>query len=137
MGAEFILYTLPSCEMTTQRAAALEQCLAAVPEEDLAELASEYGDTDEARQRIREAIGFVSSARGRRDVSEFYVPGMPYRLQATGGLSWGDFPTDAAGEFALIGGCRQLFAQVAEWARCDLEASFTLCSHNALPGGLV
>jgi len=123
MGAEFILYALPACEMTAQRADILKQQLAAMPDEDLAEIACEYGDTDDARMRVRQAIDFLPVAGGQRDVADFYLGGMPYPLLVSGGLSWGDFPTDAACEFSLISGCSQLYAQLAEWARQDTASS--------------
>ena len=122
MGADFILYAVPACEITAQRHEILKQRLDTLADEELAELVCEYGDTDEARQRVRQAIDFLVGAAGRRDVADFCLPGMPYALLTTGGLSWGDFPTDAACEFAMISSCGRLHAQLEEWARHDLES---------------
>jgi len=132
MGAEFILYALPACEMTAQRAEVLKQQLAALPDEDLAEIACDYGETDDARDRVRQAIDFLLVAGGQRDVSDFYLGGMPYPLLVTGGLSWGDFPTDAACEFSLISGCSRLYVQLEEWARQDMASAPANASDSTL-----
>jgi hypothetical protein len=41
---------------------------------------------------------------------------MPYAAHFTGGMSWGDTPTDSSDRFALFEACAALYDQLREWA---------------------
>jgi hypothetical protein len=122
MSSEFILYTLPACEITSPRIGILKQHLGALADELIADIASDEGDADYSRERIEQAIDWLTEINDRRDVAEYYVAGMPYVIWTTGGYSWGDFPTDAACEFTMLADCPSLLALLEQWAKQDLDS---------------
>ena len=111
MGAEFIYSILPRCKITPERFAAATALIKAfnVDESDL-----DCGDPDHDAM----LAAFVSYADGgfggSRDVGELHLGGASYYL--TGGMSWGDSPTDTYDELNALG-C--IWSQLEAWSRED------------------
>ena len=117
MGADMLLYILPACKITEKRRKVLCDLAAAVSQD---QIPNEYENPEDWRIAIAEAIDWVAECADRRtaprDVVTCRLEGMPYAAHFTGGLSWGDTPTDSSDRFALFEACAALYDQLREWA---------------------
>jgi hypothetical protein len=110
MGADFTFQIIPCCKLTPERLAMAKGIIADAIVED--------GDGD-----LRdEAHGVLDTYaedgyEDRRDVSHLHLHGMVYYI--TGGMSWGDSPTEAYDDFGLIQEC---FTQFEQWSAEDTAA---------------
>lgn len=109
MGADFCFCLLPVCEMTPERIAEASALLVddddwGVSAEELAEYLDRYSKTD---------------YRDSREVGTTYFDGIEYLV--TGGLSWGDPPTDEYAEWSHLE--RQIGHLLMKWAREDTPNS--------------
>lgn len=138
MGADLIYSTAPACNLTEDRLARLNQIIEGLPDDDLPDYVD---DIDDWKDRLRNALEALDT--GRRDVSLLDVRRIEFPLLITGGLSWGDSPTDAETCFSDIGECNPLWAQLEEWAKADAEPRFPASvwalveAANALLTGLI
>lgn len=111
MGADFVYAILPMCKITPERFAAATALIKAfnVDESDL-----DCGDPDHDAM----LAAFVYYASGEfscnREVGELALGGAIYYL--TGGMSWGDSPTDTYDELNALG-C--IWSQLEAWSRED------------------
>lgn len=111
MGADYLEACVPSCDLTDERMQVLEQLIC---EEEPGEGCGDCYTLDEWKDRLRECVEFVRTAEGRRDVG--ICEGDRCALLRTGGMSWGDDPTDAFGPFDVICNCPPLYRQLEAWA---------------------
>jgi len=112
MGADFIYAWIPNCDITEERRKELDAIVEAVTE------FPDFEDSLEAwKGRLNDALDSLDG--GSREVSVLELPGADYSVLLTGGMSWGDEPTDAMRCFSAIGDCNELFEKLAEWARAD------------------
>jgi hypothetical protein len=125
MGADFRLYGLPACTITPERRVLLEHLIENTTEEDLRDdfLAEYKGDTlDEYRGRLRVAVAWYEEwAHKSRETTYRSLEGMPYGLYLTGGLSWGDPPTEAAEHFNLLTPHLEIWKHLRAWAIEDAQ----------------
>lgn len=125
MGADMTLFCAPSCDLTPERIQRLDQAIRAIPDNDaeFCELMEQlgYDNPEYAKQCIIEKC--QESQHESRDVTTLCIPGCPYQLRVTGGLSWGDDPTEACAIFEHVERCPQAWQLMEEFAREDLAAA--------------
>jgi hypothetical protein len=129
MGADFILSSIPACNLDEARVKRLNEIIDGLEQADLEDAAYTALDceikdaTDEdwgkCRDRLRQAVSELVDADGRREVASICYEGMAYPMLFSGGMSWGDDPTEIGREFDLINGCDPLYMQLHEWAIDD------------------
>jgi len=139
MGADLILTSLPHCQLTDERKVKIREAVEGVPdkevlafnsdfrcvelsdEKDPSSLSEEEHDKElakEVREDILEAcLEILRDADEPRDTSTIRFPGMKYDVLISGGMSWGDMPTDSCDlfdrcqNFEPIWGLLQAFAE--------------------------
>lgn len=107
MGADFLFAATPRFNPTPERCREIKTFLREYPEDKLFELVGDYwilGLDDEStakeiRFRIYEAV-LEAAEYETRETSTLRMPGMDFEVTITGGMSWGDSPTEA---FNIIG----------------------------------
>jgi hypothetical protein len=116
MGADMMIWIIPAFEMTDKREQILLKFI-----KDMKEVPAYYDhlDLQDFKDAAIAIIKDYPHLDGRRDVCCVYIKNIPYLM--TGGLSWGDTPTDAADSFDYI--CNwDKFWDIAElWAEMDQE----------------
>lgn len=118
MGADFIFAVLPHCNLTPGREAkALNHISTCENWDD-----SGYLEVEEMRKLAAEAIKEYPSFAGRRDTGLFSAGYLPNSLRyisyiITGGMSWGDSPTESYDQFNHIEACDGLWAMLLKWAK--------------------
>lgn len=103
MGADFTLATFPYFDMTDDRRERFRELIINLPASETDEFQEWYGldeddyDAEQLLQDIEDACSTCS-----RETSSMYAyteGGQRYELNITGGMSWGDPPTDAYDAF--------------------------------------
>lgn len=116
MGADLILATVPACGLDEDRMAKLNAIIEALPDDDCPDYVD---DIEDWRGRLADALECMNA--GRRDVAELDFRSVDYPFLISGGMSWGDDPTDACAAFGVIGECQPLAEQLEAWAKEDAE----------------
>jgi len=128
MGADLILMGVPQAELTDSRRAAIRELLNKFSDRDLKDIAEFTGQLDagdeyvtaaERRAMIMDAVEHVLGAPDRRDVSAVRFPGMDYAMLLTGGMSFGDEPSDSYAYFETVASIDELYDLLLKWARED------------------
>lgn len=143
MGADFCYAVVPQFELTPEREVLLRGVLDNVPNGVLIECIQSWGleshvpevdleppegasTTDwlvEVGDKVREyfvrCVKAVQESCFSREVCELYLPGLQYRCLITGGMSWGDSPTDAYDDFNACGMLEDVWQLLLEFARED------------------
>ena len=121
MGADLYLTSLPHCQLTDERKVKIREAVEGVPdkevlafnsdyrfmelsdEKDPSSLSEEEHDKElakEVREDILEAcFEVLDGGENPRDMGSLIFPGMNYRVLMSGGMSWGDPPTDSCDLF--------------------------------------
>ena len=103
MGADFTLATFPYFDMTDDRRERFRELIINLPASETDEFQEWYGldeddyDAEQLLQDIEDACSTCS-----RETSSMYAyteGGQRYELNITGGMSWGDSPTDVFDAF--------------------------------------
>jgi hypothetical protein len=125
MGADMTLHCAPACDLTPERIRRLEQVIRAIPDDDpdFCELMETlgYDDPEYAKGCIIEKC--QESQYESRDVTTLSLPGCPYNVQVSGGLSWGDVPTESYAVLEHVECCTQAWQIMEEFAREDYQAA--------------
>jgi len=106
MGADFIYHILPLCEITPQRKIELIWVIEKLENTTEArklfwdDLILEDMDLDEIKETLIDYIEEYKEFACRRDVGWLSLNGAKYLL--TGGMSWGDDPTDSFKDFEYL-----------------------------------
>lgn len=119
MGADFLLYAIPACNITAERRAALSALIDAIPDDATP---GWIDSPDDWRAHLEDAIEEVANCEGRRDVCTARFEGMAYPMHFTGGMSWGDSPTDIADSFNALADASMILDKLHEWACQDCKA---------------
>ena len=144
MGADLYLSSLPHAELTDERKDELEEAIEKVADNDvlsfnkdflcmelpdLGALDMAYGEGSEDKALaalVREhilvnACEALECADDPRDVASISYPGMEYRVLITGGLSWGDTPTESCRTFDACSGFEPVWDTIEKWAKADFK----------------
>jgi len=103
VGADFTFATFPYFDMTDERRESFRESIANLTKNEIDEFQEWYGldeddyDAEQLLQDIEDACSTCS-----RETSSMYAyaeGGQRYELNITGGMSWGDSPTDVFDAF--------------------------------------
>lgn len=118
MGADFIYGVLPSCDVTDERRKELEDTINGFTEfEGMAE--DRFETIDEMKESMLAAVETYDNSENRRDCSLLHLPDMTYNAVITGGMSWGDNPTEAEDDFNILADSSTVWALLEKWAKED------------------
>lgn len=108
MGADLILMSIPRFDPTFARKRQLARFLINQPEADLLGFAEDYCLLDDVnpeatprqkaniiRKKLYDDVLESLKCEGNRDTCNLRFYKMPYEVLISGGMSWGDNPTDA------------------------------------------
>jgi len=128
MGADFLLFSLPWAELTEARQKLLHDTIDQLADEDLREIAEAVGtfddaDLSEVRAALHTAVGEYMALDHRRDTTTWRHGGDPITRIFTGGLSWGEPPTECCQTFDILVACEPLFELIEGWAEADAAHS--------------
>ena len=127
MGADFLMYPVPLCALTTERRLLAEQAIQGISrEETLAMLEDADGVVAETeaeeesicldfKKQLLEDLDFFADPY-TREVIDWIPPGCDRGFLITGGMSWGDSPTHAADIFNRLICCGVLWELFNQWA---------------------
>ena len=103
MGADFTLATFPYFDMTEDRRERFRELIVNLPDSETDEFQEWYGldDEDYSLEQLLEDIESSCSVVGRETttITTYNDKGEKYELNVTGGMSWGDSPTDVYDAF--------------------------------------
>ena len=104
MGADFTLATFPYFEMTDDRRERFRELIVNLPASETDEFQEWYGldgDEDCSLEDLLDNIETACSVCSRETstITTYNDKGEKYELNVTGGMSWGDSPTDAYDAF--------------------------------------
>ena len=133
MGADMLLRALPAAKVDQPRTEQLEAAIDGLDDDELCVIADSMSWMDEdedngrpafsgVRDRLKDHLTVVAECGNGvpyRGYSTLYLPGWPYEVMFTGGLSWGDAPTDLCDDFQAIACSTTLWQMLEDYARCD------------------
>ena len=104
MGADFTLATFPYFNMTHDRRERFRELIVNLPASETDEFQDWYGLYDEDAYNSEELLDDIETAcsvcnRETSTITTYNDKGERYELNVTGGMSWGDSPTDAYDAF--------------------------------------
>ena len=104
MGADFTLATFPYFDMTDDRRERFRELIVNLPASETDEFQEWYGLDDEESYNSEELLEDIESScsvvgRETTTITTYNDKGERYELNVTGGMSWGDDPTDVYGAF--------------------------------------
>ena len=105
MGADFTLATFPYFDMTDDRRERFRELIVNLPASETDEFQDWYGLDDEESYNLEELLDDIESAcsvcnRETSTITTYNNKGERYELNVTGGMSWGDGPTEAYDAFS-------------------------------------
>jgi len=107
MGADFTLATFPYFDMTDDRRERFRELIVNLPTSETDEFQDWYGldDEDYSLEELLQDIESSCSVVGRETttITTYNEKGEKHELNVTGGMSWGDPPTDALSYFERAG----------------------------------
>ncbi len=118
MGADFIYSTVPKCVITDERLAALRSLIAGISDKRLDDT-DRVDEPTERRNLLLAAVEVVRDANRHRASAAYWQEGASYPMWLTGGMTWGDDPTDLWGDFDAINRCGLVWEQLRRWAEAD------------------
>lgn len=121
MGADFVFTFAPLCVMNPERLAKLKAEIDRVDPSGEECEAFGFGQDDDqmVRQRLEEY--FAEYPFERRDVGIMQPDEDGPRYIVTGGMSWGDEPTDSYDLIFKIGHFKNIYDLLMKWAREDTD----------------
>ena len=104
MGADFTLATFPYFDMTEDRRERFRELIVNLPASETDEFQDWYGLDDEESYNLEELLEDIESScsvvgRETTTITIYNDKGERYELNVTGGMTWGDDPTDVYGAF--------------------------------------
>jgi hypothetical protein len=125
MGADMCLAGIPVMDITEERLEELRKIVAALPAQELPDYDAFEGQEEDIawlRDQLRAAVDFLPKATRSREVCTLGVDDLtPYEYWFSGGLSWGDEPTDAYGHFRRLTLAEPIWRKLVEWAKSEKE----------------
>lgn len=122
MGADFLYEVLPACKITMDREEEMESVI-----NKINDIIDEYDSIDPQVDLDGYKNILIASfsdypklgLRWHRDIGEldmFRPKDMKYPIFITGGMSWGDPPTDSYDSFQRLAACRPIWNKLRKWA---------------------
>jgi len=104
MGADFTLATFPYFDMTDDRRERFRELIVNLPASETDEFQDWYGLDDEDAYNLEELLDDIETACSvcsseTSTITTYNDKGERYELNVTGGMSWGDSPTDVYDAF--------------------------------------
>ena len=104
MGADFTLATFPYFDMTDDRRERFRELIVNLPASETDEFQEWYGLDDEESYNLEKLLEDIESScsvvgRETTTITTYNDKGERYELNVTGGMTWGDPPTDAYDAF--------------------------------------
>lgn len=115
MGADLLVYVLPQCKFSRERDTFLKQ---KVKKLDWAGNYFDDYELEEAKKIMANAIDEYWKLDVRRDIVSIYLDDKWYLI--TGGMSWGDQPTDASEYFEQL---QELWTTLNKFSNEDRQKS--------------
>ena len=126
MGADFTFTVSPRCELTHERKRRIKETIRAIRDEKLLAVVDDYcplGLDDEstpAEIRVELYKAVLENAEiERRDTSYIRLEGMDWTANITGGMSWGDSPTESFDSMSAISCFEPVYELMKEFSRED------------------
>jgi hypothetical protein len=119
MGADFTYAIIPLCKLTPERR---EEATNLIANGQLREGCCDSDDPEDVkdeRDRVQVALDDYLSFLDSRDTCVLQLKGTPKYL-ITGGMSWGDSPTDTYDAFLSLENIEGLWDLLEQWAREDM-----------------
>jgi len=127
MGADFMYAVCPRCELTQERKKRIKDTIRAISDEELLDAVISYcalGLDDEstpAQIRVELYKAVLENAEiENRETSWVRFDGMDWIANITGGMSWGDSPTESFDSMAGINDFESVYELMKEFSREDL-----------------
>lgn len=131
MGADFMFAVSPQPSLEDDnRKKAVKELLHQINDQDMLDVAEDFccfDDTSSAevmRDELYETILRVCDM-DTRETSVIQLDGMDWMGVVTGGMSWGDVPTDCFDDIALIGRFQPVWDLLVHFSQEDLHATKT------------
>jgi hypothetical protein len=144
MGVDIRLYSLPHCELTDERREKITEVVEAVSDKDildynenficielpdLGDMDMAYGEgseTEALSTLVRTEILYacfeiLKDADNPRDMASISFPGMKYRVLMTGGMSFGDSPTESSDYFDKLSNFDPLWGLLQTFSEEDFK----------------
>lgn len=127
MGADFMFTTSPRCELTHERKQRIKETIRAIRDEKLLEVVNDFQplglDDDSTPAQIRvelyKAVLEIAEIENR-ETSWVQFDGMDWIANITGGMSWGDYPTESFHSMSAIACFGPVYDLMKEFSRDDL-----------------
>jgi hypothetical protein len=122
MGADFMYAVAPIWKATDERKAKLKQVIADISDEAIQDYENTWyvfntEDNNEARKMIFDAcMACEESNFQTRETGDMKLAEMNWRAVITGGMSWGDNPTDAFGSISMVGTIEEVYSLLKQWS---------------------
>ena len=121
MGADFLLYSLPWTQLDEARQKCLHDAIDHMADEQVKDVADAVGSFDDesipiVRKAIHAAVCKYMELDNRRDTTTWRHGNDPVMRIYTGGLSWGEAPTDCGQIFDVIATCDPIYNLLERWA---------------------
>ncbi len=127
MGADFMFAASPRCELTRERKRRVKETIRAISDEKLLEVVDDYwplGLDDEstpAKIRVELYKAVLENAEiENRETGWVQLDGMDWIANITGGMSWGDSPTESFDSMSAIACFDPVYELMKEFSREDL-----------------
>lgn len=122
MGADLCLACIPAAKITSEREARLHDIIDELKDNEIDHERFEWiglGSSSEIRESLHKHVEQISDVESCRDTVTFQIDDMPYPMTFSGGMSWGDSPTETYDLLCVISECVRLWDQLKEWAKQD------------------
>lgn len=123
MGADFTYELLPAAEITPERKIEMKHLIDTLSKDDMEQTvyADRFGPQwDKCIQDIHRDFEEYCNFSSDRDVAELSIsPDEDYYI--SGGMSWGDHPTDACQTMYKLNSLPLVYKQLDEWAYEDKQ----------------
>lgn len=121
MGADFLLYSLPWTQLDESRQKCLHDAIDQMADEQVKDVADAVGSFDDesipiVKKAIHAAVREYMELDNRRDTTTWRHGHDPVTRIYTGGLSWGEPPTDCVQTFDVIATCDPIYDLLERWA---------------------
>lgn len=122
MGADFMCTSLPACQLTIERKNSLLELVENTKQEDMEGWAVDaYDEVEDFKVALRCALDEYEVAPNSHEVGDWQPEGSPYNVFFTGGMSYGDAPTEAFDGFIDLDNHGLIYNKLREFAIEDIE----------------